>query len=122
MLSSPLLAVRMLSERDTDDSPRVVLVDDKFVREDFGGDVHAALGRRLRFKGNNEPWLEIVGGVGHVTHYGLEEHARREGYRPWLQVRQTLDNLDFHYLRAMDFAVKTAGGTRPELSGGQARA
>src|SRR6266403_643261 len=108
-LGIPLLAGRMLSERDTDDTPPVVLVDDKFVRENFGGDVRAALGRRLRFKGNNEPWLEIVGVVGHVTHYGLEEHARGEVYRPWLQVRQTMHNLDFHYLRAMDFAVKTAG-------------
>jgi putative ABC transport system permease protein len=55
-LGIPLLAGRMLSERDTDDTPPVVLVDDEFVRENFGGDVHAALGRRLRFKGNNEPW------------------------------------------------------------------
>ena len=108
-LGIPLLAGRMLSERDTDDTPPVVLVDDEFVRENFGGDVHAALGRRLRFKGNNEPWREIVGVVRHVAHYGLEEHARGEVYRPWLQVRWTMDSLDFHYLRAMDFAVKTAG-------------
>jgi len=108
-LGIPLLAGRMLSERDTDDTPPVVLVDDEFIRLHFGGDMHAALGRRLRFKGNNEPWREIVGVVGHVTHYGLEEHARAEIYRPWLQVRWTMDSLDFHYLRAMDFAVKTAG-------------
>jgi len=108
-LGIPLLAGRMLSERDTDDTPPVVLVDDEFVRVHFGGDINRALGRRLRFKGNNEPWREIVGIVGHVTHYGLEEHARAEVYKPWLQVRQTMDNLDFHYLRAMDFAVKTAG-------------
>jgi putative ABC transport system permease protein len=108
-LGIPLLAGRMLSERDTDDTPPVVLVDDEFVRVHFGGDINRALGRRLRFKGNNEPWREIVGVVGHVTHYGLEEHARAEVYKPWLQVRQTMDNLDFHYLRAMDFAVKTAG-------------
>jgi putative ABC transport system permease protein len=108
-LGIPLLAGRMLSERDTDDTPPVVLVDDEFVHVHFGGDINRALGRRLRFKGNNEPWREIVGVVGHVTHYGLEEHARAEVYKPWLQVRQTMDNLDFHYLRAMDFAVKTAG-------------
>jgi putative ABC transport system permease protein len=108
-LGVPLLAGRMLSERDTDDTPPVVLVDDEFVRVHFGGDINRALGRRLRFKGNNEPWREIVGVEGHVTHYGLEEHARAEVYKPWLQVRQTMDNLDFHYLRAMDFAVKTAG-------------
>jgi putative ABC transport system permease protein len=108
-LGLPLLAGRMLSERDTDDTPPVVLVDDEFVRVHFGGEINRALGRRLRFQGNNEPWREIVGVVRHVTHYGLEEHARAEVYRPWLQVRQTMDNLDFHYLRAMDFAVKTAG-------------
>src|SRR5262249_3425038 len=107
-LGIPLLAGRMLSERDTDDTPPVVLVDDEFVRIHFGGDVHAALGRRLRFKGDNEQWREIVGVVGHITHYGLEEHARAEVYQPWLQMSTGLST-NFHYLRAMDFAVKTAG-------------
>jgi predicted permease len=106
-LGIPLLAGRMLSERDTNDSPPVVLVDDEFVRIHFGGDVHAALGRRLRFKGDNEPWREIIGVVRHVTHYGLEEHARAEVYQPWLQMT-TGPSFNFHYLRAMDFAVKTA--------------
>ena len=107
-LGIPLLAGRMLSERDTDDTPPVVLVDDEFVRIHFDGDVHAALGRRLRFKADNEPWREIVGVVRHVTHYGLEEHARAEVYQPWLQMSPG-PSVNFHYLRAMDFAVKTAG-------------
>jgi putative ABC transport system permease protein len=107
-LGIPLLAGRMLSERDTDDMQPVVLVDDEFVRVHFGGDVHAALGRRLRFKADNEPWREIVGVVRHVTHYGLEEHARAEVYQPWLQMSPG-PSVNFHYLRAMDFAVKTAG-------------
>ena len=108
-LGVPLLAGRMLSERDNDGTPPVVLVDDEFVRENFGGNVHTALGRRMRFKGNNEPWREIIGVVRHVTHYGLEEHARGEVYRPWLQIGPAADQLGYHYLRAMDFAVKTAG-------------
>lgn len=108
-LGIPLLAGRMVSERDTDDSPPVVLVDDDFVRENFGGDMQVALGRRLRFKGENEPWREIVGVVRHVAHYGLEEHARAEVYRPWLQTLPASERIDYHYLRAMDFAVKTAG-------------
>jgi len=108
-LRIPLLAGRMVSERDTDDSPPVVLVDDEFVRENFGGDAQAALGRRLRFNGNKQPWREIIGVVRHVTHYGLEEHARGEVYRPWLQIGPASEGLDYHYLRAMDFVVKTAG-------------
>jgi putative ABC transport system permease protein len=105
-LGIPLLAGRMVSERDTDDTPPVIMVDDEFVRVHFGGDVQAALGRRLRFRGENEPWREIVGVVRHVTHYGLEEHARGEVYRPWAAIAFRDDG--FHYLRAMDFAVKTA--------------
>ena len=97
----------MLSERDSDDAPPVVVVDDEFVRENFGGAVPRALGRRLRFKGENEPWREIVGVVSHITHYGLEEHGRGEVYRPWAALAARDDG--FHYLRAMDFAVKTAG-------------
>jgi putative ABC transport system permease protein len=98
----------MLSERDTSDTPPVVLIDDEFVRIHFGGDMQSALGRRLRFKGEDEPWREIVGVVGHVTHYGLEEHARAEVYQPWLQMTPG-PSVTFHYLRAMDFAVKTVG-------------
>jgi predicted permease len=102
-----LIAGRMLSERDTDDTQPVVLVDDEFVRENFGGDMQAALGRRLRFQEPNEPWRQIVGIVHHVAHYGLEEHARAEVYQPWLQM--TPGPGANEYLRAMDFAVKTAG-------------
>src|SRR5947209_242597 len=43
-LGIPLLAGRMLAEEDADDTPRVVLVDDEFVRENFAGDMQAALG------------------------------------------------------------------------------
>jgi putative ABC transport system permease protein len=106
-LGIPLLAGRMLSERDTGDTPPVILVDDEFVRIHFDGDVQAALGRRLRFKGEGEPWREIVGVVRHVRHYGLEEHARAEVYQPWLQMSAGPSAI-FHYFRAMDFAVKTA--------------
>ena len=107
-LGIPLLAGRMLTERDTGDTPPVVLVDDEFVRIHFGGDVQAALGRRLRFKGEGEPWREIVGVVRHVRHYGLEEHPRAEVYQPWLQMSQG-PSVDLDYLRTMDFAAKTAG-------------
>jgi len=107
-LGISLLAGRMLTERDTLESPPVVMVDDEFVRVHFGSDTHEALGRRLRFKGENEPWRQIVGVVRHVTHYGLEEHARVEVYQPWLQMSPGL-SVNFHYMRAMDFAVKTAG-------------
>ena len=113
-LGIPLLAGRMLSERDTDDTPAVVLVDSEFVRVHFGGDVRAALGQRLQFKGENEPWREIVGVVGHVTHYGLEENARGEIYRPWAAIAFRDDG--FHYLRAMDFTVKTAADPNSYLS------
>src|SRR5260370_1184295 len=101
-LCIPLLPGRMLTERNTGDTPPVVLVDDDFVRIHFGGDVQAALRRRLRFKGEGEPWREIVGVVRHVTHYGLEEHARAEVYQPCLQMSPRPWVND--YLQTSDFS------------------
>ena len=108
-LGIPLLAGRMLSERDTDDTPPVVLVDDEFVQYISAATYTLRLGDGCASKATTNRGARSSASWRHVTHYGLEEHARGEVYQPWLQVRSTMDSLDFHYLRAMDFAVKTAG-------------
>ena len=106
-LGIPLLAGRFIEEGDGPDSPPVALVDDDFVRRNFpGGSPRDALGKRLRFGGEGEPWFEIVGVVGHVRQNGLDEEGRPGVYRPWTQIgpRQLADG----YTRAMDFVVKTS--------------
>jgi predicted permease len=101
-----LVAGRYLDERDAADTPPVALVDEEFVRRNFPGESpRDALGRRLRFGGEGEPWCEIVGVVGHVRQSGLDEEGRPGVYRPWTQMRADLAG---GYTRAMDFVVKTS--------------
>jgi len=83
----------------------VAIVDDEFVARSFPN--HAArevLGQRLRFN-ERDGWLEIVGVVGHVKQYALDEDGRAEIYRPWTQI-PTKWKADF--TRAMDMIVKTS--------------
>ena len=82
-----LLAGRDFDARDTGDSPRVVIVDESFARRHFPGrPPAAALGKRLRFGGEGEPWREIVGVVGHVRQAGLDAPSTTQVYRPWTQI------------------------------------
>lgn len=106
VLGIALLSGRYFTERDTAHSPPVVIVDDDFVRRHFpGGSPADALGHRLRFGGEGEPWREIVGVVRHVRQTGLDEEGRPGIYRPWTQInpRWAAD-----YTRAMDLIVKTS--------------
>jgi putative ABC transport system permease protein len=66
-----LLKGRYLTERDTLNSPRAVVIDEEFAREQFPGE--EPVGRYLA--GDEEsgiPHAEIVGVISHVKHYGLD--------------------------------------------------
>src|SRR5207247_630665 len=56
-----LLRGRDFNSQDTEDGPRVVIVNEAFVRRHFPGE--EVLGRRLSFNGPAGPWQEIVGVV-----------------------------------------------------------
>lgn len=105
-LSIKLLAGRYLTEFDTANSPPVVIVDDDFVRRHFPNRLASdALGKRLRFGGEGEPWREIVGVVQHAKQSSLDEVGHPGIYRPWTQMNLQRSG---DYLRSMDLLVKTA--------------
>ncbi len=105
-LGIALLAGRGFTEHDDENSQPVVLVDEDFVRRHFPDNrLSDALGKRLRFGGNGEPWREIVGVARHVHQTGLEQEGPPQIYRPWLQINpRWLADLT----RAMDLIVKTS--------------
>lgn len=105
-LGITLLAGRNIDAKDNAQNSAVVVIDEEFVRRHFAGEPRLALGHRLQFSDDKEPWREVVGVVRHVTHYGLEEKAAPEIYRPWTQMNPRWST---DYLRAMDFVVKTSG-------------
>src|SRR5262249_11312541 len=101
-----LLAGRWFDQHDQADSPLVVVVDDQFVRRNFGAVTPASiLGRRLRFEGADEPWRAILGVVGHVRYHEPEEEPLVQIYGPWLQMNLKRNG---DWLRAMDVVIKTS--------------
>jgi predicted permease len=77
----PLLRGRYFNERDTAESARVAIVDEKMAHLLWPGG--SPIGRRLRVtRGPREPWVEIVGVVGVVKQYGLDADTRMTVYFP----------------------------------------
>jgi putative ABC transport system permease protein len=84
----PLRRGRDLAEADREGTPLVGVVNEKMVREFLAGE--DPIGRRVRWaRAEGEPrWIEIVGVVGDVTHYGLAVGERAAIYTPYAQSMQ----------------------------------
>jgi predicted permease len=82
-----LIKGRLLGPQDHADAPPVCVVDEMFAKLRFPGE--EAIGKRVRFGGHNpdnqNPWMEIVGVVNHVKHYGVDQESREELYLPAAQ-------------------------------------
>jgi putative ABC transport system permease protein len=102
----PLLQGRYFTEQDRTDAPMVAIIDEMMAARFFpAGD---AIGKRIKIGGAQSPfpWMQIVGVVKHVRHYGPDEEGRVELYRPYFQ----LPNMPQAQLgRAMVLAVRTTG-------------
>jgi predicted permease len=73
VMKIPLLRGRFLTAQDDANSPGVCVIDEDFAQKFFGNE--DPIGKRLNFTlVYNQP-LQIVGVVGHVKQYGLDETA-----------------------------------------------
>lgn len=84
----------------------MVIVDEGFLRRHWPDkSLNEALGKRLKFTGDDEPWREIVGIVRRVKQRGLDVQERTEIYRPYWQIPpRWLADLT----RSMDIVIKTS--------------
>ncbi|MFN7931420.1 MAG: ABC transporter permease, partial [Blastocatellia bacterium] len=77
-----LLQGRFFTDNDHTQAPRVIIVNETLAKRYWpAGD---ALGKRLRFTGQQDPWMEVVGVVGDVRHE-LDRPATSDYYLPQLQ-------------------------------------
>ncbi len=89
VMKIPLLRGRFITTQDDANSPGVCVVDEDFARKYFGN--QDPIGKRLDFDLIYKQ-LEIIGVVGHVKQFGLDEGARASSaifpqfYMPVLQV------------------------------------
>jgi len=95
----PLRRGRLLTERDVGNSPHVAVINETMARRMFPNE--DPIGKRLTFDtGENNPdWFEIVGIVGDVKQYGLDQVTTMQTYEPYTQQPQS----------SMRLVVRTAG-------------
>jgi putative ABC transport system permease protein len=88
-MNIPLLRGRFFSAQDKTNAPAVAIVDETLVEHYFPNS--DPIGKRIKAGGINDssPWLQIVGVVKHVKHYGPDEQGRPEIYLPYWQMAAT---------------------------------
>jgi putative ABC transport system permease protein len=96
----PLLAGRDFAETDTKRAPNVALINEIFAQRHFPGE--NPLGQRIKLQGQERDPLLIVGVVGNVRHFSLDEPPTPEAYVPFLQ-----DPLSKTYQRSMTIVART---------------
>jgi putative ABC transport system permease protein len=85
-----LVKGRFFNAQDTQQSPRVAVIDETFARQQFPD--QEPLGQRLAGDGKTNPDAEIVGVVAHVKHFGLDavERVQPQLYFPFNQAPDEL--------------------------------
>ena len=106
VMGMPLLAGRDLSPDDRAGKPAVGVVNQAMVSEYFHND--NPIGKRIRWARSGGPprWIEIVGVVGDVRHFGLDRQEEPAIYWPYAQSDQP-------WKRWMEIVVRNdASGTQ----------
>jgi putative ABC transport system permease protein len=83
VMGIPLLQGRALDDRDRVDAPDVMLINETAARRYWPG--QSPLGRKIVFNPKRPP-VTVVGVVGDVRHYRLEEPPEPQMYRPQEQM------------------------------------
>jgi predicted permease len=105
-----MLSGRDFNQQDREGSPRVVIVNEAFIRTHFPKD--EALGKRLSFNGQQGPWLEIVGVVRDSKYRSLSERPVPFTYVPLGQNHETGMTL---FVRSAGDPNSLAGAVRNEI-------
>jgi putative ABC transport system permease protein len=82
-LGIPLLSGRYFTEHDDQSAPRAAIINQALAQHLWPGEV--ALGKRVRFGGQDSPWVEIVGVAPNVRHWIFNSQPPLEIYSPYLQ-------------------------------------
>ena len=101
IMQIPLKSGRDFAPTDFDDqAPLVGIANEELVRQYFPHE--NPLGKRIRWVRNPQiEWIEIVGVVGNVKHFGLDLPEQPTLYSPYTQINA--------WKRWMTFAVRTRG-------------
>jgi putative ABC transport system permease protein len=106
-MSIPLLQGRDFSAQDRSDTPMVGLVNESFAREYFPGE--SPIGARISWARGQRQWMTIIGIVGDVKHFGLNQPEAPAFYSSYAQLNQSWKRWMYLAVRSdMDMATLTA--------------
>jgi putative ABC transport system permease protein len=78
-----LLQGRLFTYGDTKNSPRVAIINEWMAKKIFPDE--DPIGKRITFEREDKDWFEIVGIVGDVTHYDIDQGTTLQVYEPYTQ-------------------------------------
>ncbi|HVF45420.1 MAG TPA: ABC transporter permease [Pyrinomonadaceae bacterium] len=101
----PVVAGRAFGEADREDSTKVVIVNETLARRFFPGEnpSQGAVGRRISFRSDEGPWLEIVGVARDGKYWTIGEAPQLFVYSPLSQ----------SYSQTATLVVRSEGDPRP---------
>lgn len=111
VLRIPLRRGRLISDDDRDDTTRVMVIGEATAKQVFPRE--DPIGRRVQFGGTNGPFWTIVGVVGDVRHYHLDEPPTPQMYVP---EHQSADSFPVIVVRASAPAAEVAAAMRREIA------
>jgi len=113
VMKIPLERGRFLSTHDDEHSPMAVVIDERFARDYFGG--QDPIGKRINFA-ILDVTAEIVGVVGHVKQFGLDEGpAPGLEAQCYLPITQLPDQFIPLAARRVGVVARTAGSPLAQL-------
>jgi len=84
VMQIPLMAGRDLTPQDNENAPLVGVINESLARRFFEG--QNPIGKRVRWARDPQPnWITIVGTVGDIKHFGLDEPEAPALYTPYTQ-------------------------------------
>src|SRR5215470_7358495 len=99
-----LLRGRFISAQDNIHAPFVAVIDDRFERQYFPD--RNPIGEHIHLAGLDE-LFEIVGVVGHVNQYGLDENERSRAVQLYNSIDQIPDKFVAAMAKSAGFVVRT---------------
>jgi putative ABC transport system permease protein len=113
-MNIPVIQGRDLTAQDRTDAPMVGLVNETFVRQYFPDE--SAVGKRIRWVHGEEPqWMTIVGVVGDVKHFGLNQPEEPAFYYSYFQSDQSWKRWMYLVVRSNEDLSPLAGQVKSEV-------
>ena len=98
-----LVRGRVFTPQDDAKAPRVCIINETLARQFFPNE--DPIGKRMNITNGPDTWREIVGIVGDIKQYGVDQVSTSQGYEPFAQVP----------FSSLNVVIRTKGSSAPLL-------